>query len=173
MGKKIIFIFILLLSSPILSYGQEEVVFTHGIASGDVRDNEAVLWTRVDREATVIAQVSTDCTFAQIDREVLGEALVENDFTVKMTVTDLESDTTYCYRFRSGSIISNDVGQFRTAPGEDQAPSKNSIRFAFSGDSDGCFRDKDFAVLRSIQKEDIDFWVYLGDTIYSEKDVRL
>src|SRR3972149_5407685 len=93
--------------------------FTQGIASGNVREKEAILWTRVNQEAEVLAEVATDCSFTQVDKMEVGKALAENDFIIKVTASDLEPDHTYCYRFKTEAAVS-DVGTFRTAPSEGQ-----------------------------------------------------
>src|SRR3972149_9713125 len=142
--------------------------FTHGIASGDVRDKEAILWTRVNQEAELIAEVSTDCTFTQVDKGKKGMALAENNFIVKVTVSNLEPGQTYCYRFKAGIATAvSDVGTFRTAPSEDQDA---TVRFAYSSDSDGSEDPpfNNFEVLDQALLDEIDFWIYLGDTVYTD-----
>lgn len=39
------------------------VTFTHGVASGEVKPNSAVLWTRVDRKARLVVELSPDPAF--------------------------------------------------------------------------------------------------------------
>lgn len=142
--------------------------FTHGIASGDVRDKEVILWTRVNQESELIAEVSTDCTFTQVDKEEKAMALAENDLIVKVTVSNLEPGQPYCYRFKAGIATAvSDVGTFRTAPSEDQDA---TVRFAYSSDSDGS-KDppfNNFEVLDQALLDEIDFWIYLGDTVYMD-----
>jgi len=148
------------------------VAFTHGVASGDVTPFSAVLWTRVDQTASLTAEVSTDAAFpkkATLKRSV--EATAENDFTAKALIAPLKPDETYYYRWRRGEAESQ-VGTFRTAPLPFLAA---DARFAYSGDSDGfgvpTFFDN-FDVLDAIGAENPDFWVYLGDTIYSDSSHR-
>jgi alkaline phosphatase D len=141
-------------------------IFTHGIASGEVSEKAVVLWTRINRQEEVIAEISTDCTFKRVDQVARGEALPENDFTVKLDVNDLEPDNTYCYRFKAGAKVS-EVGKFHTAPGNEKEP---VVRFAYSSDSDGSKTPpfNDFEVFDRAREDQIDFWVYLGDTIYND-----
>ncbi len=145
------------------------VVFTHGVASGDVRPNGAVLWTRTDREATLTVEVATDGAFADVVGRQEARAGRDRDFTAKVEVTGLEPGTAYYYRFRQADIVS-EVGTFRTAPGEDEAA---PVRFIFSGDSDGTVREDgsrafDFRVLQAALAEEPDFFLYFGDTIYAD-----
>jgi alkaline phosphatase D len=145
---------------------ENAAVFTHGISSGEVSEKAVILWTRINRPEEVTAEISTDCTFKRADQFILGEALRENDFTVKLEVNDLEPDNTYCYRFKAGEEVS-EVGKFHTAPDNEQQP---AVRFAYSSDSDGSRTPpfNNFEVLDRAREDQIDFWVYLGDTIYND-----
>jgi len=160
----------LFLSTP--SDASHSVVFTHGVASGDVTPISAVLWTRVDQEADLTVEVSTDSAFPK--KKALKqtiEATADNDFTAKALIAPLKPDETYYYRWRRGSAVS-EVGTFKTAPLPFLAA---DARFAYSGDSDGFGIPSpfgDFSVLDAIRLEDPDFWVYLGDTIYSDSGLR-
>ena len=143
--------------------------FPHGVASGDAQPGGAVLWTRADREATLLLEVATDEAFEEIvlEREVRAEAGA--DYTVKVEVTRLEPATAYSYRFRDGDSVSA-TGSFRTAPALDTAA---PVRFIFSGDTDGTVREDgtrayDFAVLDTARAENADFFIYFGDTIYGD-----
>ena len=148
------------------------VAFTHGVASGDVTPFSAVLWTRVDQGAKLTAEVSTNPAFPKNDTlKQTVSATADNDFTAKVVVVPLKKDDTYFYRFRSGGSVSQ-VGTFRTP---DLPTREMDVRFAYSGDSDGFGIPSpfgDFSVLDAIRLEDPDFWVYLGDTIYSDSGLR-
>lgn len=69
------------------------VKFTHGVASGDVTSNSAVLWARVDNAAPLILQVSADPSFKQVDFKDKVEALKTDDYTVKDLATGLKPGT--------------------------------------------------------------------------------
>lgn len=147
--------------------------FTHGVASGDVTQFSAVLWTRVDQEARLHAEVATNPSFIGPVRKFNVAASADDDFTAKVLAAPLAPDTTYFYLFRSGPVVS-EVGTFRTAP----LPFRSAdVTFAYSGDSDGTRVGgapffNNFEVLEEIRQEDPDFWVYLGDTIYSDSGLR-
>src|ERR1700681_1603797 len=64
--------------------GDAPVAFTHGVASGDIRPHRVVLWTRVDRESQVSAEVSSDPSFHKSVRRGRGIASAAHDFTVKI-----------------------------------------------------------------------------------------
>jgi alkaline phosphatase D len=76
------------------------------------------------------------------------------------------------YRWQSDSIVS-DIGRFRTAPLPEVAA---DFQFVFSGDSDGTQVDglpgyNQFEALDAARSEDPDFFLYLGDTIYSDSQL--
>jgi alkaline phosphatase D len=150
-------------------------VFTHGVASGDVTSIRAVLWTRVDREATVKVEVFDSPSFTDENKAFEKTLRVTNDddFTAKVRANGLEPATTYFYRWRHGEIFSP-VGTFRTAPAPATAA---DVEFAYSGDSDGTRFEgapffNNFEVLDAIRSEGPDFFSYLGDTIYSDSVLR-
>jgi phosphodiesterase/alkaline phosphatase D-like protein len=151
----------------------DHVRFTHGVASGDVTHSSAVVWTRVDRETPLKLELATDPAFHNIDVHRTAHASATSDFTLKIVVTGLLPDQRYFYRWRHGAVMS-DIGTFRTAP----LPSISaSVRFAYSGDSDGtrvgsapAFNG--FEVLDAVRAERPDFFIYLGDTIYADSAKR-
>jgi alkaline phosphatase D len=149
------------------------VSFTHGVASGDVTPTSAVLWTRVDREASLQVEVSPDPNFPGKTLTRTATAIAATDFTVKVIAEPLDPARPYYYRFTDGETTS-DTGSFRTAPPRDiSAP----VRFVFTGDSDGTRINgqpayNQFEVLDAARRENPDFFVYLGDTIYADSDRR-
>jgi hypothetical protein len=96
--------------------------FTHGVASGDVRPNSAVLWTRAKGGDRVKAEVSPDPGL-RVDTVIFayGDTSAARDFTVKVKINGLTPDTLYHYRFIAGDATS-ETGTFVTAP--DAAASK-------------------------------------------------
>ena len=143
--------------------------FTHGVASGDARPDSVVLWTRVDREARVKAEVATDRAFSKVVASGNADASADHDFTVKVVVRGIEAGRQYYYRFRSGDLTS-ETGAFRTPPAPGQ-PAK--LRFVFTGDSDGTRFNgapsyNSFEALDRARDEDPDFFLYFGDIIYGD-----
>lgn len=149
------------------------VVFTHGVASGDVTATSAVLWTRVDREASLQTEVAADPDFRGKTFTRTTAATAATDFTVKVVAEPLDSARLYYYRFTDGEATS-DTGSFRTAPPRTvSAP----VRFVFAGDSDGTRVNgqpayNQFEVLDAARRENPDFFVYLGDTVYADSGRR-
>ena len=150
------------------------LTFTHGVASGDVKPRSAVLWTRVDRKATLVVELSPDRAFPSSETLTRrARATARNDFTAKAVVAPLSPDQVYHYRWRRGQTISQ-VGTFKTPP---RRSGRTSLSFAYTGDTDGTFLGptpfhNNFEVLDRIREEDTDFFVYLGDTVYADSVLR-
>jgi phosphodiesterase/alkaline phosphatase D-like protein len=145
------------------------VTFTHGVASGEVTQNSVVLWTRVDRKAMLTVEVSTDPDFAGRTLLGLAKASAAKDFTAKARIKHLEPATQYFYRWWHNASLS-EVGTFITAP---LPIASTDIRFAWSGDSDPSRIGSlpifnNWETLDAVRLEQPDFFVYLGDTIYSD-----
>jgi alkaline phosphatase D len=149
-------------------------VFTHGVASGDVTSSSAILWTRVDIRTTLKLEVwDNPGLTGKKAFQSSPRASAARDFTVKVDATGLEPDTQYYYRFRHDEV-SSPVGTFRTAP-DPGTPA--DVVFTQSGDSDGTLVNgapffNMFEVLDAARAEDGDFFVYNGDTIYSDSGLR-
>jgi len=145
--------------------------FPGGVAAGDVAKSTALLWTRTSGAGTVVAQVATDRRFVDVVRIAKGKAKADRDFTVEIRVKRLDPGEHYFYRFLGPGSSRSKVGQFDTAP----APKDTGVtRFVYSGDSDGTstagesFRDEVAASAAGMAGQKADFFVYLGDTIYSD-----
>jgi alkaline phosphatase D len=97
------------------------VIFEHGVASGDPQQDRVVLWTRVTPvEAGTLAipvewQVAQDGAFRTIVAHGHSATNAERDFTVKVDATGLKAAQDYFYRFRVGKTLSP-VGRTRTLP---------------------------------------------------------
>jgi alkaline phosphatase D len=159
----------LLAASQVPALASGAVAFTSGLASGDVTDTGAILWTRVDQAAPLVAEVALDPSFQQLIDAVPVMAGPETDFTVKVDLDGLQPESRYFYRFVQGAQDAEAVpsvsatGTFRTAPHADRPA---DVRFAYSGDSEAGFQP--FTLLDAVRRENPDFFVYLGDTIYAD-----
>jgi alkaline phosphatase D len=148
--------------------------FTHGVASGEVTPVSAVLWTRTDGPAGLrveVERISPGPGPKKLRRPVAATAA--RDFTARVLVAPLVPDATYRYRF-VGAGATSEVGTFRTAPLPNET---RSLRFAFSGDSDGTKVGglpffNNFETLAAARDEGLDFFIYHGDLIYSDSSLR-
>jgi alkaline phosphatase D len=151
--------------------------FTDGVASGDVTSSKAIVWTRVDQAANIKLEVWPNASCLSGPKAFQKgniQTSTTSDFTIKVDVTGLAPGTEYCYRFRRGDESFSPVGVFTTAPGANSAA---DVEFTYSGDSDGTKVSgspffNDFEVLDQARLENGNFFVYLGDTIYSDSGLR-
>ena len=58
------------IGKPYLSRAADRPLITHGIQSGDVSTDSAVIWARADRPARMLAEVATSDSFKTIERAV-------------------------------------------------------------------------------------------------------
>ncbi|MFQ5806958.1 MAG: alkaline phosphatase D family protein [Phycisphaerae bacterium] len=139
--------------------------FSLGVAAGDVSDTAAILWTRPDWLSVVRYELARDEGFAAIEQSGIVLASPENDFVVKVEVTGLSPATEYFYRFAvegDADRVSR-VGRFRTAPAPDEAA---ALRFVFTGDTGFTFAP--FPIVSQAAREEADFLLWFGDTIYAD-----
>ena len=143
--------------------------FTHGVASGDVTSTTAVLWTRTDESAPIELEITSRDNFDPPDFRYSTTTSETNDFTTKITATNLKPNTPYHYRWTAGNA-SSEVGMFITAPFDDQAA---AVHFSWSGDTDPSNNGSSYYfghwnAFQSALSERPQFLIYLGDTIYSD-----
>jgi alkaline phosphatase D len=163
-----------------------KLVITDGVASGDVTDNSAVVWSRAKHRALMHVQYDTDQSFSHAKSKTL---LVDKltDFAGHIKLDSLSPDTIYYYRvwFSSASDSTNNttkslstrpdsmIGSFRTAP--DHLTSK-PISFVVGGDLGGqnyCRRDgtggiQGYPIFSIMQSLSPDFFIFNGDQIYGD-----
>ncbi len=160
------------LAMPFYSRANTRPAFTHGVQSGDVDMSSGMIWTRTDRPARVMFEVSTTEDFANARRLASLDALPQSDFAVKRLLEDLPSDQDVFYRMTAAdladinSVSEPIVGRFRTAPA-----SKRDIRFAWSGDTAGQgwgIDDTGMLTYATMAKHTPDFFLHSGDTIYAD-----
>src|SRR6266568_3930820 len=162
------------ISKPYLSRAADRPVITHGIQSGDVSLDSAVIWARADRPARMLAEVATTDSFKTIHRAVFVDALPETDFTANALIDGLPAGQDIFYRIRFQDLASPTIvgepmtGRFRTAPSD-----RRSISFVWSGDTAGQGWGIDEArggmrTYATMQKNRPDFFIHSGDTIYAD-----
>lgn len=159
----------------------ETVPLTHGVASGDVTAQTAVVWARTADEATLHVEYSLDESFSS-SRQQRTTVDSTTDFTGHVRLTGLQSATRYHYRVwaTAGGAENNadsnsppeaeTTGTFVTAPAQNEG---GSVTFAWSGDTWG-YGDNPveppFEGLKTIAERQPDFFLYHGDTIYADAD---
>jgi alkaline phosphatase D len=189
------------LSSSSMAYGQQTtnnnngtLRITHGIASGDITNNSAVIWSRVnDQQAQMKVEYDTNANFTnplnKTTTTTTTQANSTTDFTAHLKLDSLKPDTQYYYRmwFKgpsknniNSSMTSNtEIGTFKTAPNSNVSSSSNGsgssnpISFVWGGDLGGqnyCRNAKDggYSIFKSMQSLKPDFFIANGDMIYAD-----
>jgi alkaline phosphatase D len=156
-----------------------------GVASGDVTDGRAIIWSRCDRAARMFVEYSTTERFTS-PRRVPGPAALEtSDFTARTVLTDLPAGQRIFYRVLFQDL--NDIrswsdpvtGAFNTPAA---AGSPRDLTLAWSADTagQGWGINPDFGGYRlyeTMRRAQPDVFIHCGDTIYADQpvvaDVRL
>lgn len=163
---------------PYISRAADRPLITHGLQSGDISGESAVVWSRSDRPSRMIVDIATSDSFREIQQTVFADALPESDFTAKLLIDDLPAGQDIFYRVRfqdlSFPAIYSDtqIGHFRMPDA-----SRRSISFTWSGDIVGQGWGIDearggmrgFATMRDNQP---DFFLHSGDSIYADCPVE-
>jgi alkaline phosphatase D len=166
---------------------------THGIASGDVTDQSAIIWSRVnDQPAQMNVEYDTNANFTN-PLSKTAQANSTTDFTAHAKLDGLKPDTQYYYRvWFTGSDVENnninsnnnlsatsniaeqiEVGTFRSAPSSNMTTNSSLISFIWSGDLGGqnyCRKADDggYSIFKSMQSLNADFFIANGDMIYAD-----
>src|SRR5262249_31344535 len=163
---------------PAVSRAADRPRITHGIQSGDVSIDSAVVWGRADRPARMLVEIATSDSFKAIRSAVFVDALPESDFTAKALIEGLPagSDVFYRIRFQDHSFPSAlsepQIGRFRTAPSE-----RRSVSLVWSGDTAGGGWGIDEArggmrTYSTMLACRPDFFIHSGDHIYADCPIR-
>src|SRR5580692_8466058 len=70
------------LARPLVSRAADRPAISHGVQSGDVTVDSAVVWARADRPARALIDWSTTESFRDSRRAAYVDALPETDFTI-------------------------------------------------------------------------------------------
>lgn len=134
-------------------------------AVGDVTPDEAIVWIKTSDAQTLTIQYSTDPQWSTFQETAMVSTTPETDFTAHIPLTDLTPKTRYWYRSLVPGKGLGQPCQFLTAPlAEDSA----TVTFVISGDTRHSFQP--FSILEIVRQVNPDFFVFLGDTIYADKD---
>ncbi|MAJ87285.1 MAG: alkaline phosphatase [Cellvibrionales bacterium TMED148] len=143
------------------------VKFIHGVASGDPTTNSVVLWTRITPDSEedgltvpVAWELSKNSNFDNRIAHGIETASIESDFTVKVDVQNLTSQTHYFYRFFCNGV-SSPIASTKTLPSERIQSVKLSV-VSCSNYPAGHFHAYNLAA----QQKDVDAILHLGDFIY-------
>jgi alkaline phosphatase D len=165
------------IAMPAISRAADRPLITHGLQSGDVSANSAVIWARADRPARMLIEASTTDTFKTIRSAAFADALPETDFTAKLELDDLPAGEDIFYRVRfqnhaTPTVLGEpQVGRLRTAPLE-----RRSLSFVWGGDVCGQGWGIDAArggmrTFAAMARNRPDFFIHSGDSIYADSVV--
>ena len=167
---------------------------THGIASGDVTNQSAIIWSRVnDQPAQMNVEYDTSANFSN-PLSKTAQANSTTDFTAHAKLDGLKPGTQYYYRvWFTGSDLGNntnsstnddlsatpnvaeqvEVGTFRTAPSRNMTSNSSDISFIWAADLGGqsyCrnFNEGGYSIFKSMQSLIPDFFIANGDMIYAD-----
>jgi phosphodiesterase/alkaline phosphatase D-like protein len=154
--------------------------FTLGVSAGDVTQNSAILWAHTQKAGKVGLELSQGAIGRCPKKGKLPKPTTKSkksrDFTVHKTIKKLTPGKSYIYRFCLAGGKASAIGHFDTAPKPNQ---NKTIKFAVSGDQDAQpapgqtkpYWDSNFKILADMQKENNNFNLDMGDTIYSDTEV--
>lgn len=166
------------LAAPALSRAASRPVITHGVQSGDIAHDGAVIWARADRDARMLVEVATTESFRDARAVAPVAATSASDYAAKLTLQGLPSDQDVFYRVRFADLADVNalsepvVGRFRTAPG-----SLRDVSFVWSGDTCGQGWGIDEArggmlTYATMLRHNPDFFIHSGDTIYADGPLK-
>jgi alkaline phosphatase D len=153
------------------------VTAPQGTQVGDITGDRAILWSRADREAKMLVELSTSESFARSWTVQGPAALEDTDFTARLDLQGLPPGQRVFYRVRFldlGDLRSESepvTGSFATPPG-----GRGAVRFVWSADTvgQGWGINPDFGGMRiyeTMRQVEPQFFIHSGDTIYADGPV--
>jgi alkaline phosphatase D len=150
-----------------------------GVASGDVTDDSAIIWSRTDRPARMLLEWSTTSDFANIRRVRGPLALPTSNFTARIDLRKLPVGQEIFYRVTFVDLTDPNntseplAGHLRLGPGT----TRRDVTFLWGGDTAGqgwginpeyggyrCYE-----TMRRVQP---DFFLHSGDNIYADGPIQ-
>lgn len=145
-------------------YSSEQTGLEFGCASGDVTSTEAIIWLKGSGSLSLVVQYGPKHTPKRMLETDHVSTTADTDFTVKIDLTELTPKTHYIYQAVVEGKQPGPLCQFVTAPvPDDPAP----VTFVIGGDVRESFRP--FTIMDEMRSAKPDFFIFLGDTIYSDK----
>lgn len=136
-----------------------------GCAVGDVTPHDALVWVKTEGPQDVKILYTTDPLWTAPQETMFISTNAERNFTAHMALIDLTPHTRYLYRMLIPEKKEGPICEFVTAPlPNDAVP----VTFVIGGDTRNSFRP--FSIMEFMRSAQPDFFVYLGDTIYADKE---
>ena len=146
----------------------------HGLQTGDVLSDRAIVWSRADRPARMLVEWDRSPSFRHPVRVRGPHALEVTDFTARVDLRELPENQDIFVRVKFQSLDGSReeseplLGRFHTA-----ATGRRDIRFVWSGDTagQGWGINLEWGGMRAYQtmlEAEPDFFLHCGDTIYAD-----
>ena len=150
-------------------------VVTHGVMSGDVEADRAVVWSRVDQPARLKVRWATTDRFENARTVVSRPARAEDDLTARVDLTGLPPGQRIVYEARfegSHGELGEPVRGTFTTP----ARAAGRVRLAWGGDVAGQGWGIDAAhggmlAFESMRRAQPDLFIHSGDMIYADAPI--
>jgi alkaline phosphatase D len=149
--------------------------FSYGVSAAEVTSSSAILWAHATSAGRYSMRIASDSRFRHVLATATPSARPTGDNTMQVTVRGLKPGTKYFFRFQGTGGKRSDTGTFRTAPAANQ---NATIRFGWSGDADAQKAQGasqpffgNFGVYGAMARENNNFNLNFGDTIYSDTEV--
>ena len=173
--KRLLFFFLLIaiIDTNLDAQPFPNAPFYHGVASGDPLSNAVIIWTRavpINTNNPIVTgkwYVYADAKRNNLVQSGDFSTDASKDYTVKIDVQNLASDTYYYYQFEALGKRSI-VGRTKTAP---KADDSEHLRFAVVSCNN--YQHGYFNAFGAIAKQnDLDAVIHLGDYIYEYGEGR-
>jgi alkaline phosphatase D len=149
---------------------------THGVASGDVFQDRATIWSRCDRPAEMFVEWATTSSFKDAHRVGSPYAGEGTGFTAQVELRGLPPGQRIVYRvwFEVGRRYRSRpaYGSFRSAPA---VPRDVTLGWSADVVGQGWGINREWGGLRgfeTLRRAGLDFFVHCGDTIYADQPLK-
>ena len=166
------------IARPYVSRAADRPLITHGIQSGDVSADSAMVWARADRPSRMQVEVATTDSFKTIHSGDLRRCAAGRATSPPRRCSkDCRRGRTFSTAsglpiFPTPTVLGEPMtGRFRTAPAD-----RRSVSFVWSGDTAGQGWGIDEArggmrMYATMRKNQPDFFIHSGDTIYADAPI--
>ena len=142
--------------------------FYHGVASGDPLEDRVIIWTRVtpNTDGAIVGTytVATDTALNNVVKAGIFTTDFSKDYTVKVDVTGLQSNTTYYYAFFALGKRSF-IGRTKTTPSVLSDNLTDVLKFAVVSCAN--YEGGYFNAYKTLAKRnDLNAVIHLGDYYY-------
>lgn len=148
----------------------------YGVATGDITNNNVVVWSKSDRAAKMIVEYSTNPSFSTYQRVFGPNALASSDFTARLNLRNLPPNQQIFYRVLFQDLAEDTYsapvnGSFRTP-----AIANKDILFVWGGDTagQGWGINSEFGgmkIYETMRQLQPDFFIHCGDNIYADNPI--